>query len=1346
MKMFRSATAITKLAFAVAFLSLLSLVSVRFVQAAWAPPTSAPPGGNTAAPLNVSGVSQTKQGSLTIGGEYFSLSGGDVLFAADDRGVFWGTASDPTKPHIEFAGNNLYISPGETGVQTEIQGDVRISMLGLNAGSLVLDNTENNRSLAFNIETSASGVDIKSFGAPLFLNYDGGQKVQIGSSAARSKLCLNDDGSEDNCIEDWSSGGSYWTQNGLNLYPQDLGWNIGLGTSSPSTRLALGSNVVGYKSMLTIDSLDNNGSNSMGIDWRFGGSVGFPWGPNGSNSRIAVERQGAANTFDMLFFTMNTGTFAEKIRILGNGRVGIGTPTPQRELHVVGNARISGLTCNGLLNGGKVTTNDNGDLVCGDDTGGGGGGDTYMVKTDGTDTANFLNNELTAGTNITLTPVNVGGDLKLQIAASGGGGTSLWDGTEGSAIYPKTPASTKVGIGGSSVPASILQLYPGANTWGADLSLDAAGLAGGRRWLAISTGGTAGEGQGKFLIKDNNASAVRLTIDNGGKVGLGPTDPQNQLEVGNAIGGYQALRRLDPTITSGKDLGALYFTGDDEVTSGIGAQIKGRATADWSGNDYPTKLMFLTSPDGGTAQERMVILENGNVGIGTSAPTAKLEVTTANGTSAFRAGSSSVNSLTIGQSGTGYSGIGYNLSNTATNNTWKYVGRDTASLITFQNGGFIFRGTDFTGEAGNDANLTNLMSIGNTGIVRIPDLLCNGGANGGKVTTNADGDLVCGDDVGGGSGWIGGSGTVNRISKFTAATTIGDSAIYESSGNIGIGAAPGGSHKLEVSGSIFTNADNDLALGNIANVNRLYTGGSNILVYLNSGNGYGNAQFGKTRLGSYFNSDWDSASNNVGWYWNAAYDGANYNYINPAAWGGTAARLAGTGDYLEYSQASGGTNPISWNTRLAINSDGNVGIGAAPNGNKLFVQSAANNYLGYGGDALTLRRGGTSQYPYIQWKDNNDIRGMYLGWGASGSYIDLALENNNNLYISGGKVGIGIQPPTAKLEVTTANGTSAFRAGSSSVNSLTIGQSGTGYSGIGYNLSNTATNNTWKYVGRDTASLITFQNGGFIFRGTDFTGEAGNDVILTNFITVLNTGKTGVANDNPSALLSVSVSGVSGYTANHTITANNINNTAPNGYDAIAGFKGNSGTSVNGSGVYGELVAGSNCTGTCAGIYGSIGGNSGTGEWAGYFDGPVNLGGDLSMHGVMIRLNPCPPKLQPIRTTNALGNIGYLSYNTCVWNDYSARIKLNGPKICGITGGGGGYCWPIKNTANNGNSFCWSHGMTLESSGATGAGNVKWDSVNNTEGYFVNWAVIDESSQSFTFIQCEQGVPPADPF
>ncbi|MBT9168957.1 MAG: hypothetical protein DDT19_02309 [Syntrophomonadaceae bacterium] len=41
--------------------------------------------------------------------------------------------------------------------------------------------------------------------------------------------------------------------------------------------------------------------------------------------------------------------------------------------------------------------------------------------------------------------------------------------------------------------------------------------------------------------------------------------------------------------------------------------------------------------------------------------------------------------------------------------------------------------------------------------------------------------------VAGGTGGIGGSGTLNRVARFTAANTIGDSAIFESGGNIGIG-------------------------------------------------------------------------------------------------------------------------------------------------------------------------------------------------------------------------------------------------------------------------------------------------------------------------------------------------------------------------------------------------------------------------------------------------------------------------------------------------------------------------------------------------------------------------------
>ncbi len=63
---------------------------------------------------------------------------------------------------------------------------------------------------------------------------------------------------------------------------------------------------------------------------------------------------------------------------------------------------------------------------------------------------------------------------------------------------------------------------------------------------------------------------------------------------------------------------------------------------------------------------------------------------------------------------------------------------------------------------------------------------------------NQDGTVVC--QPTGGGGGIGGSGTANSIPKFTAATTLGDSAISEVGGNVGIGTTPGA--KLHVNGNL----------------------------------------------------------------------------------------------------------------------------------------------------------------------------------------------------------------------------------------------------------------------------------------------------------------------------------------------------------------------------------------------------------------------------------------------------------------------------------------------------------------------------------------------------------------
>lgn len=57
------------------------------------------------------------------------------------------------------------------------------------------------------------------------------------------------------------------------------------------------------------------------------------------------------------------------------------------------------------------------------------------------------------------------------------------------------------------------------------------------------------------------------------------------------------------------------------------AKISVTRGATGSGGDYPTNMSFWTTPDGSTvAQERITILENGNVGVSTNAPNEKFEV------------------------------------------------------------------------------------------------------------------------------------------------------------------------------------------------------------------------------------------------------------------------------------------------------------------------------------------------------------------------------------------------------------------------------------------------------------------------------------------------------------------------------------------------------------------------------------------------------------------------------------------------------------------------------------------------------------------------------------------------
>jgi hypothetical protein len=83
-----------------------------------------------------------------------------------------------------------------------------------------------------------------------------------------------------------------------------------------------------------------------------------------------------------------------------------------------------------------------------------------------------------------------------------------------------------------------------------------------------------------------------------------------------------------PGITLFNDvMGSVEFGGYDGVGFAARASILASSTDNWSPTRRGTKLRFLTTQTGtADAQERMVINHDGNVGIGTASPTAKLEV------------------------------------------------------------------------------------------------------------------------------------------------------------------------------------------------------------------------------------------------------------------------------------------------------------------------------------------------------------------------------------------------------------------------------------------------------------------------------------------------------------------------------------------------------------------------------------------------------------------------------------------------------------------------------------------------------------------------------------------------
>ncbi len=583
---------------------------------------------------------------------------------------------------------------------------------------------------------------------------------------------------------------------------------------------------------------------------------------------------------------------------------------------------------------------------------------------------------------------------------------------------------------------------------------------------ALGTGGL------KFYTSNQAGSSYNttptMTLDKDGNVGIGTTGPTAKLEVNG--GGYDTSIYVNTSNTVGAGI-----TLNDTDTGGRKYTIfsSGSAAGAAAG-----KLSFYDSSTSVTGdRNRMVIDSAGNVGIGTTNPSNKLQVyaPTGNVFSALTTGNTSRAQFTAGNdTNTAYFGVestaGATFTNTsATSALFGSNGAYSAHIITngavaltALSGGSIGIGTTNPGKKLDVSGDARLIGGGN---FILGDTTTNGSPSIQFLGTNAATNWrIRQNDQQGGDLTI----TPSTASGGSTFTTPALSIL--SAGNVGIGTTNPG-YKLEVNGTsgftgnmVFT-ADNTYDIGATgATRPRIVNVGTTVRTPYLSTTDSGNTKtvLTMTSGGSQYGTLQVEGNGGTG-AWSLGYQSSAGATIGTAALTWTGSGLVGVGTTTPFAKlavnpVAGDTNQLvvgsSTRTSFIINPAGNVGIGTTSPDTLLTV---AGNTKATGSSHLFGSTGVISLFPdasgtnsFIRLANSTKNWELYSGVdGASGIGIydrtasktpflitssrDIGLGDNVASTLSGanlvvkatGNVGIGTTDPSAPLQVVAAGNTTA---------------------------------------------------------------------------------------------------------------------------------------------------------------------------------------------------------------------------------------------------------------------------------------------------------------------------------